>query len=215
MGRNDKNIYAIIVVFALLVLAGFYLIFDKIGQLGTNVKNLELTLAIIEKGAKGESPTPTPPETPPSNPPVSGPPQQQPPSLESVSVPTAIIFQASSSPLLQPQVGLTITVDSVGKLSDGTVTVNIKVFNSEAQNYSALEPQNLFELVNVSGENQKVFGVNGQFSSIPPKSAVTGSVTFRISPTQSTTILQVGSGDNLKFYEIDFVKKTYKETEIG
>jgi hypothetical protein len=210
--KNDRTVYAIIVVFALLVLAGFYLIFDKISQLSTETKNLELSFALLQKNSAPAAAAPQP-ETPAPQPnPV---PTSTPPLQEGVSVPTAIIFQTKSSSILQPQSDLTVTVDSVGKLGDGTVTVNIKVFSSEAQSYTALEPNQLFALVNLDGDNQQPFNVSGQFSSIPPKNAVTGAVIFKIPTTQQTIILQTGSGDNLKFYEIDFSKKTFKETIIG
>jgi len=69
--------------------------------------------------------------------------------------------------------------------------------------------------VNLEGENQKAILTEGQFDSMPPNSAVVGKLIFDGSPTTNTIILQVGYGENLKFYEFNFIKRTYKETVIG
>ncbi len=207
MGRIDKAIYVIFVIFALFVLSGFYFIFDRISNLRDEIKNLELTIELLKKDL-AIAPT----ETPPTNEPPANVP---PPANQEITIPTAIIFEASSSPLLSPQTKITIAVENVSKAQDGTISVNIKAFTAGADAYSALEPINLFELVNFSGDNQKPLEVNGAFNSIPPKSTVSGNVIFKINSAQNNLILQIGETNSVKFFEFNFTRKTYKETAIG
>ncbi|MDI6733923.1 MAG: hypothetical protein QMD50_00310 [Patescibacteria group bacterium] len=212
MNKNNGLIYTTIVIFALLVLSGFYLIFDKISSIKSDVQNLELKLELISQNKK-ESPIITQNE-PTKNPEAtSTTPTNQ--NQTAIVMPTAIIFDASSSPVLQPVTKITITVDTLSKSDDGSIKVNFKAFTNEATSYSALEPRDLFQLINLNGDNQKPIDLSGQFNSIPPKNAVSGSVIFKIPPTQDLIILQTGSGENLKFYEFNFLRKTYKETVIG
>ena len=211
MNKDDHTIYVIFFIFVLFILAGFYLIFDKLGGLRTDFQNLELQMQLL---AQKESTPAQLNETPPpsENPP---PVQNPPPNNQDIVIPTAIIFETQSSPLLQPQTKITITVENMTKTSDGTLTLNIKAFSNEANSYSALEPRDLFELINLEGENQRPLQVSGQFNSIPPKNSAAGSLIFKIAPSLDRIILQVGSGESLKFYEFNFTRKTYKETVIG
>ncbi|MBI5732970.1 hypothetical protein HY967_03355 [Candidatus Jorgensenbacteria bacterium] len=214
MVKGTGPVYAVMVIFALLVLAGFYLIFEKITTTNITLSNLELQLQTLKDQTKGQVRNiEILPESRLETSPKPEEPKEE--TLPSTNIPTAIILEASSSMLLQPQVKLTITVDNITKDSQGTVVMNFKVFTSEATAFSAIEPRDLFQLVALEGDNQRSIDVKGQFNSMPPKSAITGSLIFKIDPSKNTIILQAGSGDMLKFYEFNFIKKTYKETVIG
>ncbi|MEK7629806.1 MAG: hypothetical protein AAB432_00275 [Patescibacteria group bacterium] len=208
MEQDNRNIYISLFIFALLVLAGFYLVFDKISSLRSDINNLELSLQISQKENNL-----APVALPVNNPPTSGPTSTL--ELQPVIIPTAIIFSASSSVNLQPQTVLTITVQSVTKDAEGNLAINVKVFNSQSASYSAIQINNLFAIIDLEGDNQLPVNTTGQFDSIPPSNAISGNINFKTDPTGNTIILQIGSGDNLKFYEFNFVKKTYKETIIG
>lgn len=215
MDRDNKGVYIVSIILTLFVLGGFLLVFDTIGSLRGDMKNLESSVDLVMKwkseneGVVTQPTTPTTPETEntPQEPVVDKTP--------SILVPSAIIFEAKSSAALLPQVNVTITIEGVEKNSDGAVAINFKAFTNQASGYSALEPRDFLEIVSLEGENQKVIKVDGQFGSIPPKSASSGAAYFRVAPTQNTIILQIGTGENLKFYEFNFLKKTYKETVIG
>lgn len=217
METGDKGVYAVIVIFALLALAGFYFMFEKISDLRNDIKNLELALELYKRGDAAPAPAAAVATNPENQIPDSNmkTPVAELPAEGGVLIPTAIIFQAKSSPLLQPQTDLALTVESVRKLGDGTVLVAIKVFNSLAENYSAIDPATIFEIIDLGGENQQAHKVEGQFNSIPPKGAVTGKVFFKIPADQNSMILQTGRAEAVKFYEFSFTKKTYKETLIG
>lgn len=211
MARNDRSFYVIILIFGLLVLAGFYFVFAQLSDLRTEVKNVELQLSINTQGnqpSPGGAVATTTTQTPP----------QPVPSGNAIVIPTAIIFDAQSSPALLPQATLAVTVENVTKQTDGTVEVNVKVFSSNASGYTALNPSDLFQVVSLEGDmqgNQLPTTTEGGFNSIPPKSVISGKITFKISPTQPTFILQTGSGDSIKYYEFNFSSKTYKEAALG
>ena len=217
MQPNDKGPYIVIVIFALFVLAGFYMMFDKNNTLSTDVKNLELQLALKNQTpaqeAKEQDKSPIMPDH--TSEATTTPTPAPTPELQAIIIPTAIIFDTPSSPLLQPQSTITVTVESVSKTDDGTITLAIKGFTKNATSYTAFEPGSLFELLIPEGENQKPLQVVGQFNSIPPKSVSAGKIVFKIDPSLTTPILQVGSGDATTYYELNFTKKTYKETEVG
>lgn len=218
MDRDNRGIYIISIILTLFVLGGFLLIFDTIGSLRGDIKNLESSVNLVMKWKSENEKIVTQP-TAPTTPETSGvknPPQEsETNTVQDITIPSAIIFETKSSAALLPQINITVTVEGVAKSSDGTIIVNFKAFTSQATGYSALEPRDFFELVSLEGDNQKVVKVDGQFSSIPPKSASSGAAYFKVVPTQNTIILQIGTGENLKFYEFNFLKKTYKETVIG
>lgn len=211
MDKGDRTIYVILFVFALFVLAGFYFTLDKIGGLKTDLKNLELQIQLSAEKDGTSGTTINPPLISQNPPPTPNSPQTN----QDIIIPTAIIFDAQSSPILQPQTKITITIENLTKTKDGGIILNIKAFTNDANSYSALEPRDLFELVNLEGENQRAIQVTGQFNSIPPKNSTSGALIFKIEATSDRIILQVGSGENLKFYEFNFSRKTYKETVIG
>jgi hypothetical protein len=203
--------YAVIVVFALLVLAGFYFIFDKMSSLQATVNSFERQAAaeaLVPTPAQPQIPTPTPP-------PATSTPTTTTPQDSSLTIPTAIIFSASSSPALQPQGRLTVQVEKAVKSSDGTITLSIKVFTGEVTSYTSFDPKDVLQILNLEGDNTTSSLVTGSFSSMPPKGAVTGSVLFKTDPARGTFILQVGPVETAKFYEFDWSRKTYTETVVG
>ena len=213
-----NNIYAIIVIFVLLVMGGFYFVFNQMANLRSDFKNLELSFQLATKDKQLST------DTSESNKSELGgknETQKSEPTIlkitdnQGILIPTAIIFEAQSSPLLQPQTKMIVTVESAAKKDDGTVTLNLKVFSSEATSYSAFEARDFFEMVRLDTDNQKPLKAEGNFNSIPPKSAVYGTVIFKMEPAEQKIILQMGAGADLKFYEFDFEKKSYKETVIG
>lgn len=213
MEKTDKTIYAIVIIFALLVLSGFYFIFDKIGNLKTDLKNTESSFRLLEEQFnKSQKNIPDPEGTPENNPPPTPP---VPPEEDDTAINAAILFTVTSSPSLQPQTKITVMIEKAAKAKDGTIKINFKAFTNEANSYSAFEPRDFFEIINLTGENFKPLQVNGKFDSIPPQSSVSGDAVFKIAPDQNILILQTGSGDDLKFYEFNFLRKTYKETTIG
>ena len=133
-----------------------------------------------------------------------------------VTIPTAIIFRALSSPRLEPQTNIAVIIEGVSKDADGNVSVNFRAFTSEASSYSALETQSMFEIVNISsGNNLRPSNSTGAFNSIAPKSVSPGVVKFRVSPAQRSIILQINAGENPVFYRFYFDEKRYEETTLG
>lgn len=213
MERNSTSLYVVILVFALLVLAGFYLVFDKMSALKDGTSDLELQLKVLELRLQAATTTPpagTPEPTAPLPPAPTSTPADTTPTIQ-----TAIIFNATSGPALQPQTKLTIQVEHVTRATDGTLTLSVKVFTGEATSYSAFDPKEVFEIMSLEGENTKASLVTGQFASMPAKGATSGTVVFPTDPSRSTIILQIGQGDALKFYELDFTRKVYRETIVG
>lgn len=210
MDKGDRMIYLIFFIFALFVLAGFYFTLDKISDLKTSLANLELQIQLAALNRIESNSTSTP------DPLNSSAGIKLPPENPEIIIPTAIIFDIQSNPLLQPQTKITITVENATKNAAGLVKINFKAFASEADSYSAIEPRDSFELINLDlTQNQKPVQVTGQFNSIPPKSFAAGAVHFQIPPQQEKVIIQIGPSGNLKFYEFNFSKRTYKETVIG
>lgn len=207
MKQNDRKIYILMSGLLILILVGFYFTLNKLNALDTAFKNLQSQNQLNSQSNNPPSATTTPAQTNQSVPTVNN--------QNTTDVPTSIIFNASSSPLLTPQTNLTVTVADVAEAKDGTITVNIKVFSNEASSYSAIDISGLFQLIDLNGTNQNPLSVTGSFNSIPPQNAVTGSLTFKTDPQNKTIILQVGAGDQIKFYQFDFNNQTYKETILG
>jgi hypothetical protein len=213
MSSNSVATATIIIVFALLVLAGFYFVFDRMSSLKDDLGDLELQLKVIE--LRLNAATTTPAQVAPVQPNEPTPPATTTPVETTPTIQTAIIFNATSSSTLQPQTKLTVQVDKATRSTDGTFTLIVKVFTGEASSYSAFDPKEVLEVVNLTGDNTRASLVTGQFGSMPAKGAVTGTVVFTTDPSRSTVILQVGQGVDAKFYEFDFSRKVYRETVIG
>ncbi len=209
---NNGTVYAVMAVFALVILAGCYGLFEKISTLQNEVNNLSLKVDLLQSSSpivSDRSPTPT------SSPSNNREPEVPPATTTGAVIPTSIIFKTPSSPLLAPQTNITIAVDHLTKKDNGTIEIAIKAFTSEAQSYSALDATNLFALVLFESDNQPPKEVKGSLNSIPPQSSVTASLLFAGDPTKKTAIFQFGEGENAHFYEFNFTTLTYKETIIG
>ncbi len=209
--KNTKS-YFIFGVFAVLVLIVFYIVFDQINTLDTHVKNVELNLELALKSdiatSTVSSTAPSLPASGTNNPPIT---EQG----ENIIIPTGIVFNATSSPLLQPQATIVLIVQDVAKQADGKVFVHLKASTERAQSYSAIDPKDFFQLVSLSSENQRALAADGAWSSMPPQGTVQGTLMFQVDPSQTSLILQVGKGDAIKFYQFDFQTKTYKEVILG
>lgn len=223
--KEIKSLYVAIAVVVIFVLAGFFLIFNSIGSLRNDLKNLELTVAlrtqnqttttteentsenqdipkiIIEKDQRQETGKAT---TTPKD--------------DGTAIPTAIVFENDSSPILLPQTKITIVVDNVVRYSDESIAINFKAFTDKASGYSAIDPKEIFQLVRIGEETdvwQKPIETKGKFDSIPQKSVSSGAVLFRGFPGKNTIILQTGTGNATRFFEFNFSTKTYKEVVLG
>jgi hypothetical protein len=97
----------------------------------------------------------------------------------------------------------------------GIVRIYLKIYTNEAESYSALEPGNLFEIVDPGGQNQKPLNVKGVFDSIPPQSSVTGEIIFKILPDKKSVIIQIESKDGANYYEFNFENGSYKKAVLG
>lgn len=216
MERKNTGIYLTIGLIFVFVVVGFFFTFDSIGTLRTDVRNVEMALELANKERQA-----TPVEQPikrvdqESKNTTSSEEQATEVFTNIATVPTAILMDVQSSPILLPQTNLTLSVESINKNSNNTISINFKIYTSKATGNSSIDPAKIFSIVALDSDNIESFKTNGQFSSIPPKSVISGSVLFRISQAQNTIILQVGYGENTKFYEVNFSEKSYKETFIG
>ncbi len=210
--RNHKGVYFVFGVFAIAVLVAFYVAFDEISALDSHVKNVELNL---ELALKSDVATSTSSST---TPPASTGTTNNPPVVEqggNITIPTGIVLNATSSPLLQPQAMITLIVQDVAKQTDGKVFVHLKASTEKAQSYSAIDPKEFFQLVSLSSDNQQALAVDGTWNSMPPQGTVQGTIMFQIEPAQTFLILQTGKGEAVKFYQFDFQTKSYKEVVLG
>ncbi len=210
-----KGIYISIIAVAIIIITGFIFVFDSISALKSDVNNIELALE-FKNGSENQDIKATGTEAiiiaednrdtaTSTNPKDYG-----------IEIPTGIIFSAKSSAALLPQTTLTVTIESIIKYDDGNIAVNFKVFANEASGYVAFEPKYEFQLINPSdGLEQKAFKVTGTFDAIPPKGVSSGTLMFQGFSERRSVILQTNSGENTKFFEIDFADRTYKETVLG
>ncbi len=137
---------------------------------------------------------------------------QQP--VSGLVIPSAISFTALSSPLLTPQSDISVTLNSVAKLDDGSVALSITASAPQAQNYTALEPKALFSIVN--GQNTIYpSGVSQGFDSLAPRGSVTGTVTFSPAGFGNAIILKIDAEDGSSYYEFNFATQTYKPASLG
>ncbi len=218
---NNKTVLPILVVFILITIVGFYVAFDKIASLTTSLSNLELTQELknksgdtssISQGLNVLSANPIGVQQSATSTNTAS---QQSQSDLVAKISTAIIFDTNSSSALLPQASTTITIDNVSKMKDGTIRVEIKAFTNNASSYTAIDPNGLFLILDTDGNGEPASQINGEFKSMPPKSSVSGQIIFKPSSDRNSYIIQMGIGDDTKFYEFDFVKKSYKETIIG
>jgi len=213
MKKSNIIIKFVLIVLIIGVIGGFSLIFDKISNLTQETEDLKMNMRIISEDAQftqltipldkeGEA-TSTEEEATPIK-------------KDDIVIPTAILFKTRSSPLLSPQTDINVAIQRLVKEKEtGIVRIYLRIYTNEAESYSALEPGNLFEIVDPGGQNQKPLNVKGRFDSIPPQSSVTGEIIFKILPDKESVIIQIESKDGANYYEFNFKNKSYKKAVLG
>ncbi len=211
--RSLGNLYLVLGVMVVLMIAGFYILFQKIGALEspdsqdvTDIVGVNTsTNTNLSSSSSSASASSTLAETTTATSSQSSP----------VSINSSILFNATSSPDLQPQAKLTVLVSKVTKTPDGTIAVTVKVFTDSATSYSAVDLSNLVQIFNPSGSNETSTSITGAFKAMPPQSSVDGMVNFSLDPSTTSFILQVGPSDNAAFYQFDFTSGSYKPVTVG
>lgn len=202
----QKGVYIFLVVLTLAVVAGFYVVFRQLNVIQQVILNTPG--AGVNASSTPQNGTSTATSTPNSTSTQSG-------GGNAVSIPTGIIFNTLSSPILQPQSTVTVTVTSVSLASDGTLTVGLKAYTNQATSYSALNPADVLEVIDLQNGNQSPVSTTGNWSSMPPGGVVNGTVVFKINPSATSTILQIGPQSSANYYEFDFSTQSYKQTVLG
>ncbi len=203
--RNATAIYVFLIVLTIIVLGGFYLIFNQLNSIQQVVLNSPGSGQNQSQTIATSTPISTPSnQTPTSSAPTGG-----------VSIPANILFTIESSPALQPQTNVTVTVNSVTESPDGTITVNLKAFTSQASSYSSLNPADFLQIVDLSGNNETVLSTTGNWNSMPPQGGTTGTATFKVDPGATSIILQVGAPSTANYYKFDFSTQSYQQTVLG
>lgn len=128
----------------------------------------------------------------------------------SANIPSAIIFETKSSPILSPQASIIITIESITSKTD-VIDINIKAFTAKASSYTALEMPSLVTMLQSDGTIIKSTSTSSAWKSMPPKSFVTGNLSFPIQKNQKTVMIRIDNGTGITFYSFDLEKKTYKE----
>jgi len=216
--RETKNIYAAVAILTLFTLAGFFLIFNSLGALRGDVENMKLALYFKEQKTQENVASSTNVAVTTSTIQIEkeinsdSPVEKSDPGIE---IPTAIIFESSSTVALLPQTTVTVTIESAIKYADGSIAINIRAFTDRAASYAAFDPKSVIQILNLDGDNQKASSITGKFDSIPPKSASSGTLNFEGLSGRNSMIFQIGTGETMRFYEFDFIKKTYQETVVG
>ncbi len=209
MKHNDNApIYIFLAILTLAVLAGFYVVFrqlNAIQQVVLNAPSLTGQNAVAAPSSTAAGTSTAPSSTTTTPPAASG----------TVSIPTSIIFSTLSSPALQPQANITVTIESVTVASDGTVTVNLKAFTDQATSYSSLGLSSILQVVNLSSGNESPVSTTGNWSSMPPGGSTTGTAVFKIDPSVTSFILQVGPAATANYYQFNLATQSYKETALG
>ena len=199
--RHTTITYLLLILLVVAV-GGFFMVLNSIATLEGRIENIELGLdlqpagEVITEGKEDPDGKASPEEG-------------------LVTIPTAIIFETQSGVRLQPQKNLPVIVEGVSKSAEGDVVVSLKVFTSEASSYSALEAENLFELLDLTSGNRRPAEVSKIFRSMPPRSVVSGKVNFTVSPDQESIILQINTEGSASFYRFNFETKSYEETVLG
>lgn len=201
-----EKIKELVPYFALLLVVVFFgLTLSGIGEIKQEISNLYLNLQIQERPPNGDDgPIGNGNEFTDEIDPEGA-----------VRIPTAIIFQARSSPILSPQSDLTVIVNSATKSKDGDLIFNLKVFTDKASAYSRFDAVNTFEIVNMAGANQRPLRSAEAFDSIPAKNAAEGNITFKVGADQDEVILQINTVDDIIFYKFKFKERNYEKVILG
>ena len=210
--RSLRNLYMVLGVMVVLMIAGFYILFQKIGTLENSDSQDVTSIASVSTSTNtGSSSNPSSNTSTPAETTTTATSSQ----LSPVSINSSILFNATSSPDLQPQAKLTVLVSRVTKTPDGNIAVTVKVFTDSATSYSAVDLSNLVQIFNPSGSNATSTSITGAFKAMPPQSSVDGVVNFSMDPSAASFILQVGPSDNAAFYQFDFTNGSYKPVTVG
>lgn len=205
---NGNFIGVLAMVLVLIVGGGTFVVYDRLNDLKTEIEILKLSAKPAEQNLEiSEEPknsTSTPEEI-----------SNQNSDSSTIKIPTAILLPIPSDPSLKPITLLNLTIPEISKNIDGVLALQLKVFTDQASGYTALNPKDIFSVVNLKGEDTQAYEVKGQFNSMPAKSSTSGSLLFQTNPSKSSLILKIKIGEETKFYELDFKNKTYKETVIG
>jgi len=135
---------------------------------------------------------------------------------EMLTIDTNISFTTLSSITFNPQSPLEIFVEKINQSENGIITLEVKVSTEKAETYSSLDLKNYFALVDVENNEFKLpTKIKGFFNSMPPKNLIEGEIIFQNFIKKDKIIIQIGPGDDPKFYEFDFDNKNYKEIQIG
>jgi hypothetical protein len=193
-------------IIALIVGVGTFMVYDRMNELKTEIEILKVlpnsksqnleTVENIPTSTAKEEPAPAPDSS-------------------IVKIPTALLMQVPSNPSLKPTTTLSLTIPEIAKNADGDLTLQLKIFTDKASGYSAFNPKDVFSIVNLTGDDIEIYKVTGQFDSMPARGSTSGSVLFKTDPNKSVFILKIKIDEDMKFYELDFKNKTYKETVIG
>lgn len=197
MERNNSNVFVYIVL--LCMAFGFAYLYQQTKSLELQINNIELS-----KQYKNEATTTLDIKIPDNN--------QDKESTEnsSLNIPSAIIFETKSSPTLSPQASIVVTIESITPKAD-VLDINIKAFTSKASSYTALEMPSLITILQGDGAIIKSKSTSTVWKSMPPKSFVTGTLSFPKQKDQKTVMIRIDTGTGITFYSFDFEKKTYKE----
>lgn len=202
--KDNTAVYIFLIVLTLAVIAGFYVVFRQLSVIQQVLLNVPGSPVAASSSAPAATSTGT---STPSGSGISA--------AGTVSIPTGIIFSTLSSPVLQPQSTVTVTVTNVSLANDGTLTVGLKAYTNQATSYSALNPADVLQVVDLQNGNQSPVSTTGNWSSMPPGGVVTGTVVFKINPSASSTILQIGPQSSVNYYEFNFSTQSYKQTVLG
>lgn len=203
---NNNWTGGLALIIAIIVGIGTFMVYDRMNELKTEIEILKVLpnpkgqdLEVVDNNS-----TSTPKE---ESDPV--------PDSSIVKIPTALLVQVPSNPSLKPTTTLSLTIPEISKDVDGNLALQLKIFTDKASGYTAFDPKEVFSIVNLTGDDIQISETTGKFDSMPARGSTSGSILFKTDLNKSIFILKIKIGEEMKFYELDFKNKTYKETIIG
>jgi len=180
-----------------VIVFGFAYLYQQNASLETRLTNIELSKQLPTQATTSE------------------PTEKNEPNAQETTIPkgipSAIIFETKSNSTLSPQASIIVTIESVVEQENKTIDVNVKTFTSKATSYTALDMQNLISVMQKDGTTTKSSSTTTIWKSMPPKSFVTGVLSFPLLKDQRTVLVRIDTGTEVKFFSFDLDKKTYKE----
>ena len=206
--HNNNFVGILALIIAILVGIGTFLIYDRTNELKTEIEILKISSNPKEQNSE------TPKEDSTS---TSTTKDENTSILDSsiTKISTALLLEVPSDPSLRPTTSLSLTIPEISRNADGTMTLQLKIFTDKATGYTAFNPKDTFSIIDLTGDDLQVDQTTGQFGSMPARSSTSGTVIFHTDPNKSSLILKIKMGEDMKFYELDFKNRTYKETIIG